>query len=878
MSEKHIIPFLWLRGEDERVIRTEMKKISECGIGEICVEARPHDDFCKDGWWKDLGIVIDEAKKLNMRIWILDDKHFPTGYANGLIEVKYPERKKVYINCTVAEVFGSRKKLTLEINSMMKPTIGFWEIGKSVDEEERKNNQLISVVALKHGDGKEICETFIDLTEYYDGKNVNFTLPEGQWRVHVVYKTRTDGGADNYINPIDKLSAYTQIEGVYEPHFEKFGSEFGKTIAGFFSDEPQFGNIKDVCFDTKLGKKKMPLPWSDELEEILLKKYGVFYYRFLPYLFIENESGTASVQFRFDYMDSITKLYKENFSNMIGKWCEEHHVEYIGHVVEDNGVHSRLGMGPGHYFRAMEGQHMAGIDCIGGQVVYGAPNCNREGMTETDGEFFHYVLGKLGSSCGNLDPKKKGRTMCELFGAYGWSLGVRDMKYILDHFLVKGVNYLVPHAFSMAEYPDRDCPPHFYARGNNPEFPYFAELMKYAEKMCGLLSEGKPVTSVAVLYDAEADWIGDHMPMQKVCRHLNENQINFEIVCLDMLDSFEKYQVEIKNEVLIINGIEFKALIVPKSKYIDSKFIEFIKKAEEFPIIFVDEFPEFKIQNEYKGEKTRYFSNCKEINLDEVANWLKNKSIYDIRINKEFEKLSFYHYKKEKHIFVFLNESAEEIFEGIVEIPLEKELIFLDSFNDKYEELKCVKEDGNTKLNLILLPGEICIITEKDAFLSSGLKETLFRQKNVNPKEKIDISKDWIVCKAKVIEYPKFQEKVHMNVLEPISDLAPNFSGIIKYEKTVMIESTQENVYFEAENIFEVMKVWVNELEVGITIRNPYRIRIDKYLKTGENSIIVEVATTPARDLTNYPKPNFDFFHEVLEPTGMFGNIEIVFY
>ena len=107
MAENHIFPFLWMRGEAEEILREEIGKIAECGIKAVCVEARPHDDFCGDGWWHDMDIVIDEAKKRDMKIWILDDKHFPTGYANGLIEKKYPERKKLYINCTTADVFGS---------------------------------------------------------------------------------------------------------------------------------------------------------------------------------------------------------------------------------------------------------------------------------------------------------------------------------------------------------------------------------------------------------------------------------------------------------------------------------------------------------------------------------------------------------------------------------------------------------------------------------------------------------------------------------------------------------------------------------------------------------------------------------------------------
>ena len=88
MENNYILPFLWMRGEEEAVLREEMEKIYECGIRAVCLEARPHDDFCGPGWWHDMDIILDEAKKKDMKLWILDDKHFPTGYANGLIEKK----------------------------------------------------------------------------------------------------------------------------------------------------------------------------------------------------------------------------------------------------------------------------------------------------------------------------------------------------------------------------------------------------------------------------------------------------------------------------------------------------------------------------------------------------------------------------------------------------------------------------------------------------------------------------------------------------------------------------------------------------------------------------------------------------------------------
>ena len=96
-NENHILPFLWLREQTEETLRTEIEKIYDGGIRAVCLESRPHPDFGGDGWWHDFDIVIEEAKKRDMKIWILDDAHFPTGMANGLIPSKYPELARKYI-------------------------------------------------------------------------------------------------------------------------------------------------------------------------------------------------------------------------------------------------------------------------------------------------------------------------------------------------------------------------------------------------------------------------------------------------------------------------------------------------------------------------------------------------------------------------------------------------------------------------------------------------------------------------------------------------------------------------------------------------------------------------------------------------------------
>lgn len=96
-NKNYIFPFFWLHGEEEQVLVEELHKVSESGIKEICLESRPHPDFMGEQWWNDLDLIFKEAKKLGMKIWLLDDSHFPTGYANGAYKDKYPAEKRIYL-------------------------------------------------------------------------------------------------------------------------------------------------------------------------------------------------------------------------------------------------------------------------------------------------------------------------------------------------------------------------------------------------------------------------------------------------------------------------------------------------------------------------------------------------------------------------------------------------------------------------------------------------------------------------------------------------------------------------------------------------------------------------------------------------------------
>jgi len=880
-ESNHILPFLWMRGEPEEVIREEMARVHECGIGAVCVESRPHPDFAGPLWWRDLDIVMDEARKRGMRVWVLDDAHFPTGYANGYIEKKYPHRKKTYLNYNIADVWGASHEVTIHVAKMLKPNFTWLDIGKPRDVEEQKNNKLVAVVAAELVSDSRISErSIMDLTDLVAGEFLTVRLPPGNWRVFVIYETKTDGGNPAYINMLDRESVSTLLEAVYEPHYERYAQDFGQTFAGFFSDEPSFGNVSGFQFDEIIGRKEMPLPWSEEARQLMIEALGEKWYIHLPYLWTDSVEMQRCVHSRHTYMDIVTRLYERNFSRQLGEWCQARGVEYIGHVIEDNNVHARLGSGAGHYFRAMAGQHMAGIDVIGGQVIKSGPRLERVWVVKGDGEFYHYALGKLGSSCGHLDPAKKGRTMCELYGAYGWKLGVRDMKYILDHLLVRGVNYLVPHAFSMKVYPDHDCPPHFYARGHNPQFRHFARLMRYANRMCSLLDGGVHVAPVAVLYHAESEWSGSCMLMQKPARELTEHQIDYDFVSIDMLRDLAALGGGVADGELRINGETFRCLVIPYSEYVTRELAAFIRMAAQagLRIVFVNGLPK-GIANEpdegIAGELLAAIQSCEVAQLDDLAARLKAEGIYDVHLHQPFRDLTYYRYVKDgRQIFMLMNESALEAFHGEITLPIAGSALIYHAWEDRFERLAVRQEHGRGVIRLELAPAESCIIMECGVEEADQYAPYVPASDRLQACEgKLDLSAGWRYSLTDSKSYPAFGEQREMENLVPISRIDPTFTGFIRYEKSFELVQVPAEAILSMEAVYEAAEVWVNDQYAGTRISAPYSLDVSRFLTEGRNTLRIEVATTLDRDRLRLPEPPFTFVHEPMDPTGMFGRI-----
>ena len=87
-------PLFWLHG-DESPERLDMYvgKVAEGGNGCFTTESRPHNDWLGPGWWRDLTICLDAAKKNNLQMWIFDEKWWPSQAVAGKVPPRYAAKR-----------------------------------------------------------------------------------------------------------------------------------------------------------------------------------------------------------------------------------------------------------------------------------------------------------------------------------------------------------------------------------------------------------------------------------------------------------------------------------------------------------------------------------------------------------------------------------------------------------------------------------------------------------------------------------------------------------------------------------------------------------------------------------------------------------------
>ncbi|MHB8687229.1 MAG: glycosyl hydrolase [Candidatus Dormibacteraceae bacterium] len=860
---RSLTPLFWVRGESEAVLRAEIAKMDEGGMAGFVVESRPHPDFLGPTWWRDLEIILDEAQRRAMQVWLFDDRRYPSGYAGGAAVREHPALTKHFLKETHLDWEGPAPHAKFAISARLTP-----------------DEHLLAVLALPRiGTDQWDSARTVDLTARVEDGVLRWAVPLGSWRLFLISETQAGGeeGTAGYIDPLCPQAVNLYIATVYEPTYKHFGSMFGTTFQGFFTDEPRFGNA--ASYFSMPGEPGQVYPYTAELFELWRDQGGYSPVSYLPALWFDCADLTTTV--RHDYMDVISARFAVTYLGRLQEWCHRHGVRLIGHLVEDKGAHARLGFGAGHFFRNMSFLDMGGCDIVGSQVRSEVSQGSVEspwGPQELP--FYRWAVAKLASSSAHLGADQQKPVMCEAFGAYGWSTGLRLMKWLTDWQITNGINVIVPHAFSPAPFPDPDCPPHFWAHGANPQWPFFRQWADYANRCCALLKDGNHVAEVLVLYTAESSWAGPADPIERTLEALALSHIDADVV--DYESFVNRTEIDSRR---IRCGVEvYRAIILPPVVHVSAAVLERLQQCRDLqiPVFILEKYPELPCRSVDAAQVTSLREAFEEaagapVTYATLGDALQRAGLGEVQPRAEVQSLRHYHYRRgTTECYLFWNDSLHTSIATEVAIRTFGAIEGWDLLNRSQRAVPVLganAERNEMTIWLALGPYEtLCLAC--DTLGNPNVNGVDYSPTVSNDVSSVALGGPWIISCAASETYPAFQPTSGISAPGDWT-LIPgyrNFAGTMRYQTSFSIPELLRNqpVVLDLGEVYELVRARLDDKDIGARICPPYQFALPS-IEPGPHTLVIEVTNTLGAAIQD------EFSRQVaFDPSGLLGPVRVV--
>ena len=602
---------------DPKEVMRQVALLKEGGYGGAFFHAREGlvTSFLGEEWFKSFKAAVDKAKEFNMYIWIYDELRWPSGFAGGIVPALDAEyRAKALLMIPSERAYGGK-----EVIANFKCKLD--EKGIPLNYEETNPGE-------EGGD-------YIYLTFMLFTASIGETWFNGL----------------SYVDLLNREAVKKFLEVAYEPYVKHLKEEFGKTIPGVFTDEPNVSSSRPrpPSILPPRGPRIPPfsVPWTNDLAKRFMEMNGYSIVDKLPELFFDIGDYMKT---RYDFWKTVTMLFLESFSKQIYEWCDKHGLKFTGHYLAEDRLLSQLvcaGAVMPHY----EYQHVPGIDHLG-MHIWGT-----------------LLTIKQVSSVANQLGKR--RVLCETYGCTGNYPSFADRKWIGDWLYVMGVNLLNHHLvpYSMRGRRKKDYGLNFH--WSQPWWKYNRVIEDYFARLSYMLSRGKRVINVLVIHPIGSAWalyspVNTSKVMElddsllRLLRSLLSAHIDFDLGD-EML--MKKYG-EVRDGRIVIGEMSYDAVVVPPSITLAANTVSLLKEFVDSGGIVVAVAPTpYMIEGKPSEEIKALFKKAKiieKINPATLSNALKNV-VKPIMIEGDENGDILYHLRKdeEQYILFLANTSRE---------------------------------------------------------------------------------------------------------------------------------------------------------------------------------------------------------------------------
>ena len=262
-------------------IRETMQDLAAQDVKQVFVHPRPGlmTPYLSEDWFALWRVALDEARKLDMNVWIYDENSYPSGFAGGWVPETMPESRGR----------GLSFKESATVPGADSKAIAVYELGGGAAQGNPP-------ARVRMGESSSAGGPFLVATMDRSG---NSPWHGNRSYVDLLYPGVTEKFLDI------TMGAYRR----------ELGAQFGKRIPGVFTDEP---NIRPAG----------GLPWTEDLPERFKQRWGYDLLGVLPSL-VRPLGDWRKV--RHNYFCLLNELFIERWGKPYYEWCAKNGMEFTGH-------------------------------------------------------------------------------------------------------------------------------------------------------------------------------------------------------------------------------------------------------------------------------------------------------------------------------------------------------------------------------------------------------------------------------------------------------------------------------------------------------------------------------------------------------------------
>jgi len=495
-------------------IRLQVREMKRAGLGGFFMHSRVGlvTPFLSDRWMECIAAAVAEARAQGMQAWLYDEDRWPSGYGGGLVVKRNPELAQKYLERRPA---GSGAEHRFAVR---------WE-----------NGQVCAYRRLGPGEGPEAGE---EMQEFQVGAS-----PTSPWF--------NDGPYADNMNP---ESVRTFIEICYEPYRRRFAKEFGSTIPGIFTDEPNVANV----FSLHELLAALRVPWTPRLPAEFQRRRGYDLMERLPELF---SGHPGFIKTRHDFWRTVTELFAEAYCKQLGQWCAESNLELTGHMLWEQEFDREIPLG-GAAMPSLEHMQRPGIDILTEQI--------QETLTCKQASSIAHQMGRR-------------RTLSETYGCSGWHMTFEAQKWSGDWQTVLGINTRCQHLtpYTIRGMRKRDYPPTFFY--HQPWWKYFQVVEDYFARACFFTALGRPIREVLLVHNISTAW-GERPEPQARRRHSDHlDQVAEDLLALhydfDLGDEIVlSRHGKVRGRRLVVGEASYRLVVVPECETLFRSTVQLLRQ------------------------------------------------------------------------------------------------------------------------------------------------------------------------------------------------------------------------------------------------------------------------------------------------------------